>query len=132
MTRSYLGTSAAMKLVIDEPESIALSKELATSVDRQLVASWLLHTELQCAAGRHPTEVARESVQLVLDLVDLIRGDLLAAGATAPLRTNDAIHLAVALRLGVDEMVTYDGELAKASTTAGLIVVAPGATSHSV
>ena len=123
-----------MKLVIDEPESEALSDELATSVDRQLVASWLLHTELHCAAGRHPTEVARESVQLVLDtidLVDLIRGDLLAAGTSSPLRSNDAIHLGVALRLGVDEMVTYDGELAAAAAAAGLTVVAPGATSHS-
>lgn len=39
MTTSYLDTSAAMKLVIDEPESEALAEELAASDDRLLVSS---------------------------------------------------------------------------------------------
>jgi hypothetical protein len=53
------------------------------------VASWLLHTELHCAAGRHPETVTIAAVQAVLDtlvLVDVTRGDLLAAGTHAPLR----------------------------------------------
>ena len=33
--------------------------------------------------------------------------DMLAAGTHAPLRSNDAIHLATAIRLAVDELVTY-------------------------
>lgn len=48
-----------------------------------LVASWLLHTELHCAASRHPDDVDAASVGLVLDvitLVDITRGDLLTAG----------------------------------------------------
>lgn len=127
MRLSYLDTSAAMKLVVAEPESAALAGGLST--DRRLVASWLLHTELHCAAGRYPDAVDVTEIQRVLDtvnLADLTRGDMIAAGTHAPLQSNDAIHLAVAIRLGADEMVTYDTELAHAADTAGVIVYAPG------
>lgn len=128
MTLTYLDTSAAMKLIVAEAESEVLTDALAT--DRDLVASWLLHTELHCAAGRHPNDVDRDDVRRVLDtvnLVDLTRGDMIAAGTHVPLRSNDAIHLAVAIRLGVDELVTYDAELAAAARAAGLSVLAPSA-----
>ncbi len=124
---SYVDTSAAMKLVVADEESAALAELL--SADRRLIASWLLHTEMYCAAGRHADDVDIAAVREVLDtlnLVDLTRGDMIAAGTHSPLRTNDAIHLAVAIRLGVDEIVTYDSELADAAKTAGLVVTAPG------
>ncbi len=127
MTTAYVDTSAAMKLLIDEAESAALLSELTTG-ERRLVASWLLHTELHCAAGRHPTVLSVDAITNVLDavtLVDVTRGDLLAAGTHAPLRSTEAIHLATALRIGVDEVVTYDGEFAVAATSAGLRVLAP-------
>ena len=126
----YLDTSAAMKLLVEESESAALAAYLqSTDTERQLVASWLLHTELHCAANRHPDDLDIESVGIVLDtvsLVDLTRGDLLTAG-TLPgrLRSNDAVHLAVALRVGADEMVTYDGLLAAAANAAGVVAVQP-------
>ncbi len=126
MKLSYLDTSAAMKLVVAEPESAALAEALAA--DRRLVASWLLHTEMHCAAGRHPHELDIGDVQAVLNavnLADLSRGDMIAAGTLAPLRSNDAIHLAVAIRLGVDEIITYDRELTEAARTAGLSTFAP-------
>ena len=126
MKLSYLDTSAAMKLVVAEPESAALVEGL--SADRRLIASWLLHAEMHCAAGRHPDALAIGDVQDVLNalnLVDLTRGDMIVAGTLASLRSNDAIHLAVAIRLGVDEMITYDGELTEAARTAGLTVFAP-------
>jgi hypothetical protein len=129
VTISYLDTSAAMKLVLDEPQSEALTAALAGRDDRRLASSWLLHTEMHCAAGRHPKDIDLEAVGAVLDsvsLIDLTRGDLLAAGTHAPLRSNDAIHLAVALRVGVDEIVTYDGELVARATAAGLPVLSPG------
>lgn len=116
-----------MKLVVAEPESAALVEALAA--DRRLVASWLLHTEMHCAAGRHPNDLHVGDVQGVLnavDLADLTRGDMIAAGTIAPLRSNDAIHLAVAIRLGADEIITYDLELSEAARTAGLSIVAPG------
>ncbi len=93
------------------------------------LAIWLLHTELHCAANRHPGDIDPDSVGIVLDtvsLVDVTRGDLLTAG-TLPghLRSNDAIHLAAALRLSVDEMLTYDAELADACAAASLSVEHP-------
>lgn len=130
MTTAYLDTSAAMKLVVDEPESGALVAELASSDDLRLVSSWLLHAEMHCAAGRHPEDLELDAVRAVLEtvnLIDLTRGDMLAAGTHAPLRSNDAIHLAVALRVGADQIVTYDAELADRTRAAGLSVLAPGA-----
>ena len=127
MKLSYLDTSAAMKLVVAEPESGALVRAL--SADRRLVASWLLHAEMHCAAGRHPNEVEIGDVQVVLNtvnLADLTRGDMIAAGTLEPLRSNDAIHLAVAIRLGADEIITYDRELTEAARIAGLTIFAPG------
>lgn len=127
MSLAYLDTSAAVKLLIEEDESAALLDAL-TSRPVRLAASWLLHTELHCAAGRHPDAIEPASVTALLDavdLVDLTRGDMIAAGTHAPLRSNDAIHLAVAIRLGVDELVTYDIELADAARRAGLGVTAP-------
>lgn len=126
---SYLDTSAAMKLLIEEGESQALVASLESPErDRRLVASWLLHTELHCAANRHPNDIELEALGVVLDivsLIDLTRGDLLTAGTLPRLRSNDAMHLAVALRVGAEEMFTYDAELAAAASAAGLAVVQP-------
>lgn len=129
---SYLDTSAAVKLLVEEAESDALSAYLLSPVDagsREVVASWLLHAELHCAANRHPDEIDLASVGAVLDavtLIDLTRGDLLTAGALpGRLRSNDAMHLATALRVGVDEIITYDRELADAAAGAGVFVAAP-------
>ncbi|MDO5094582.1 MAG: type II toxin-antitoxin system VapC family toxin [Propionibacteriaceae bacterium] len=127
VTISYLDTSAAIKLLVREPESEALFQGLGQP-GRRLVASWLLHTELHCAAGRNPTGISLEAVSEVLDLVtlvDITRGDLLTAGTHAPLRSNNALHLATALRLGVDELISYDKELVGAARNAGIHAVAP-------
>lgn len=130
----YLDTSAAMMLLVEETESAALTGFLLDdpgSGDRSVIASWLLHTELHCASNRHPSVIDIDAVGTVLDtvsLIDLTRGDLLTAGALpGRLRFADAVHLAVALRVGADEMLTYDAELAAAATAAGLAVAAPGA-----
>lgn len=127
MTVAYLDTSAAMKLLVQEAESAALAEELSSG-DYQLVASWLLHTELHCAAGRNPALIPTASVRTLLDavtLIDVTRGDLLTAGTHTPLRAADAIHLATALRVGADTIVTYDAELAAAGETAGVRTTAP-------
>jgi predicted nucleic acid-binding protein len=128
MPVAYLHTSAAMKALFDESESEALVAYLTDQAGRTLVASWLLHTELHCAAGRR-ADLAASSLSAVLgmiDLIDITRGDLISAGTQMPLRSNDAIHLATALRVGADDMITYDLELADAAERAGLRVVSPG------
>lgn len=81
---------------------------------------------LRAATPRTSTSRQWGTVLDSVSLIDLTRGDLLAAGTHAPLRSNDAIHLAVALRVGADEIVTYDGELAERATAAGLLVLSPG------
>ena len=128
----YLDTSAAVKLLVDEPESQALTtylQEAVVDADGEVAAAWLLHTELHCAAGRHPESIAVGAVGQLLDavtLVDLTRGDLLTAGSLpGGLRSHDAIHLAVALRIGADAMVGYDVELQQAADAAGLTAVSP-------
>lgn len=130
MVISYLDTSAAIKLLIAEPESEAMVAAFAGDADRDLVSSWLLHTELHCAAGRRVAAIDPARMQAILDqvkLIDLTRADLLSAGAQTPLRTQDAIHLAVAIRLSADEIITYDRELADAAIRVGIRVFAPGA-----
>lgn len=124
---SYLDTSAAMKLLVEERESDALAEYLREDV--RLCASWLLHTELHRAANCHPAAVLPGSVTLLLEavtLVDVVRGDLLTAALLpGALRSHDALHLATALRVDVDEVLTYDLELAQAARAAGLMVTAP-------
>lgn len=129
---AYLDTSAAVKLLVDEPESLALTTYLQKAVadaNGEVAAAWLLHTELHCAAGRRPESIAVDAVGQLLDavtLVDLARGDLLTAGSLpGGLRSHDAIHLAVALRIGADAMVGYDVELQQAAEAAGLAAVSP-------
>ena len=110
----YVDTSAALKLVVEEAESTALAEELErrrSSGDR-LVASMLIHTEMHCAANRHPEIVDHEAVFDTLSVIALVGiegGDL----TTAPLlpgtlRSADAIHLAVALRVDARVIVAYD------------------------
>jgi predicted nucleic acid-binding protein len=129
---AYLDTSAAMKLLVDEPESPALTaylQEAVVDAKGDVVAGWLLHTELHCAARCHPDAVRADAVGQLLDaviLVDLTRGDLMTAGSLPwGLRSYDAIHLAVALCVGADAMIAYDGELLEASAAAGLVAVRP-------
>ena len=47
----YLETSAALKLVLEEPESEALAHHI-DSEDPDLAAGWLLETEMRRAANR--------------------------------------------------------------------------------
>ena len=120
-----------MKLLVEAPESRSLAAHLQSPIEggRHLVASWLLHTELHCAANRHPDALDVGSVGIVLDavsLVDLTRGDMLTAGMPpGGLGSHDALQLAVALRVSADEMVCHDTELLAAAESAGLSVATP-------
>jgi hypothetical protein len=84
---AYLDTSAAMKLLVEESESAALAAYLGSEERLDVVASWLLHTELHCAANRHRDDIDTSGVGVVLDtitLVDLTRGDLMTRRAARP------------------------------------------------
>ena len=128
MSRWYLDTSAAAKLLVDEPESDALVDELRRQKPT-LVACLLLETELRRVAAREPA-LTQQAVSDLLRGVDLyeLPPPLFAEAGLLPgadLRSLDALHLAAAIRLEVEAVVTYDVRMADAATALGLTVLAP-------
>lgn len=126
----YVDTSAALKLVVEEPESAALAMYLEAAVSRgdKLAASMLLYTELHCAANRRglPGGLVN-SVLSGISLADVARSDLMyAAALPGRLRSADAIHLAAAIRLQADVLIAYDAGLLAAAVDAGLNALSPG------
>ncbi|WP_091253858.1 type II toxin-antitoxin system VapC family toxin [Arthrobacter sp. ok909] len=126
----YVDTAAALKLVVEEPESAALAMYLEAAVYRgdKLAASMLLYTELHCAANRRglPGGLVN-SVLSGINLADVARSDLMyAAALPGRLCSADAIHLAAAIRLRADVIIAYDAELLAAAVDAGLNVLSPG------
>lgn len=128
MSRFYLDTSAAAKLLVEEAGSAPLA-QWADGAGRELVATHLLETELRRFAGRHGLPQSDVSAILArVDLYDLppslYREAGLLPGRT--LRSLDALHLAASIRLDVEALVTYDLRLAEAAQEMGLPVHAPG------
>jgi predicted nucleic acid-binding protein len=126
----YVETSAAAKLIIEEPESSRLAAHLDRAVDQDdgLLSSMLLETELRRLAVR--TGVAQSVVTRLLERLDLLEIDrslYREAGLLAGphLRSLDAIHVAAALRANADAMVTYDLRQADAADSVGLSIQAP-------
>lgn len=122
-----------MKLAVEEAESAALATALdALEPETMLISSWLLHTELHCAAARR-NGIDERAISAILDplvLLDIERDDLTSAPDRGRgLRSQDAIHLAVAVRASADAIFTYDQEQAVVARLAGLTVLAPGAAS---
>ena len=127
---AYLDTSAVVKLLVREGETVALRRWLRRRPRR--VASALLGVELIRAARRAGVpKLVVEARRLLggITLVGLDTALLDRAAELQPghLRTLDAIHLATALSLGpeLDAVVTYDHRMAEAAATLGLVVAAP-------
>jgi len=126
----YLDTSAAVKLVIAEPETTALRRWL-DEVDVPIVSSDLARTELLRATRRGaPTRMVQaRDVLDSLVLLTLPAAIFERAAELEPdlLRSLDAIHLAAAMDLGdeLDGLITYDERLTAAAAAHGLAVVAP-------
>jgi uncharacterized protein len=127
----YLDSSALVKLVVLEPESVALREFLRTYALR--FSSALAEVEVPralrragygAAEGRRATEILAR-----LALVEVDRRILRGAAVLAPpgLRSLDAVHLATALSVGHDlaGVVTYDRRLSDAAVSADLVVWAP-------
>ena len=126
----YLDSSALVKLVVDEPQSVALTQELTD--EPTVVSSALARVEvprairIQTRGDADAEARARELVDScrLVELRDPVLDDA-AALASADLRTLDAIHLASALQVAPAAMVTYDRRLAEAAMAARLPVLAP-------
>ncbi len=130
MSAVYLDSSAFVKLVVEETESVALRAYLANHGARR-VSSALLRAE-SLRAVRHLGPDALSTVREGLRRVDLIGIDdriLDAAGTLEPqvLRTLDAIHLATAIAVGDDleAIVTYDERMLDAASLLGLRAATP-------
>ena len=127
MSRFYLDTSAAAKLLVEEAESAPLAA-WADAADLSLVATHLLETELRRFASRHGLPQADVSEILSrVDLYDLPPSLYREAGLLAgpALCSLDALHLAASIRLDVEALVTYDVRLAGVARELGLPVHAP-------
>ena len=127
----YLDSSALVKLVVTEPESMALIQHLEEWPHR--VSSALALTELPRALQRAGLGAAvhRRAREVLgrIALVDVDRRILATAATLEPraLRTLDAIHLATALavREDLEIVVTYDRRLRAAAERVQIHVVAP-------
>lgn len=127
--RSYLDSSALVKLVIQEPESRPLETHVRSA--RGLASCGLARVEVVRAVrpmGREAVANARALLR-ELDLVPLDDALLDAAAdlQDGRLRSLDAVHVAAALMLAEDltELITYDARMADAARAAGLRVSSP-------
>jgi predicted nucleic acid-binding protein len=125
----YLDSSAIVKLVVREPESLALRRYLRRR--RPLVASALARVEVLRATLPLGDSVLRRGVE-VLRRIELVRVNdrvLTAAGVLEPveLRTLDAIHLATAALFEdtLGGLVSYDPRMLEAARSMGWAAVAP-------
>ena len=127
--RVYLDASAAVKLVVREPESPPLRRFVGDRTAH--VSSRVLAVELLRAVRRaNPASLGQaRSLLDVMEFVELDAAVAARAAALEPpgLRSLDAIHLASALELGdeLDAFVTYDARQATAARELGLRVASP-------
>lgn len=126
----YADASALVKLLVAEPESAALQRELRDG--GRLVTSKLALVEVPRA-----TSIADPSPEMVRDTQRLLASCLLVDVTDEVLdrarlltsrrvRALDAIHIATALRVGAQRILAYDRRLLAAATAQGLAVSHPG------
>jgi uncharacterized protein len=128
----YLDTSALVKLLVTEAETLALTEYLDARSEVRIVTSMLARAELLRAVVPSGAAAAM-SARRLLAAVDQVPmpPDLLDEAASLPpavLRTLDAIHLASARRLQPDleAVVTYDERMLLAADALDLPGLAPG------
>ena len=136
MTIVYVDSSALLKRVLSEPQSLAVAEALSRHAARRdlLTSSTLAWVEVARALRRAAEVVPGLDVEAAI--VDALSGiaelplddPVLKSARTVgghTLRTLDAIHLASALAVGSDTVITFDDRLAAAAAAEGLEVVAP-------
>lgn len=125
----YLDSSAIVKLVVSEAETLALKASLRGRPT--IVSSALARTEVLRAVLAHG-EPARKTAEKALARIELLRVSdrlLREAGRLQPvgLRTLDAIHLASALALEdqLSQLICYDVRMARAAEDLGIKTATP-------
>jgi uncharacterized protein len=125
----YVDSSALVKIVVEEADSLALARYLAGLPGDNRLTAAIARTELLRAVARRGVAVENaHSVLARLNFVTVTTSVLDVAAEIRPeLRTLDAIHLAAAMSVPeLRALVTYDNRLAEAATATGLAVVSPG------
>jgi predicted nucleic acid-binding protein len=129
VTLHYVDASAWAKLLVDEPESVALVAwaDQRLEAQDQLVSSHLLVTELHRLASR--VGASAVDVSAALGVVNLALPDpttFRTAGLLpGPLRSLDALHVASALELGAESFVSYDERRLSAAESVGIPTQSP-------
>jgi predicted nucleic acid-binding protein len=139
---AYLDSSALVKLVVPEPETLALRTAILEEGWQLLVTSALAGTEvLRAVATAGPSAVIERRARAVLATIvqlDLSAEVLEGAVAVRPttVQSLDAIHIATAtlaadspqIPNGIAALVTYDARMASAWRTNSTVSArAPGA-----
>ena len=137
--RVYFDSSALIKRSVQEAESDAVEAafDRYVSEDAVIISSSLAWVEVSRAlrtrldSGSYGEDEIHDAVEGALAGVAerLITGEVIGlARRVAPplLRTLDAIHIATAIVLDVDEVVVYDDRLIDACRSNGLTTAVPG------
>ncbi|HSJ61064.1 MAG TPA: type II toxin-antitoxin system VapC family toxin [Jiangellaceae bacterium] len=136
----YVDASALVKLFVPEDESDSLNAALSGS--SEVVISDLALTEMASAIGRRRREgvldavearrLQREAGKLAgacakVEITPPVHRHaerlLLSAILSEPLRTLDALHVALALQAQAATFVSYDTRLRRVAESQGLVVV---------
>ena len=131
MSLYYVDTSAVIKLLVEETDSLAFAAFYDAHDDAEWVSSALLQVEVTRAVARAMPALLPDARDLLLAFSCIaIDEDIVEGAINEPdrtLRSLDAIHLATARILGadLDAVVSYDDRLVKAAQGAGLATVSP-------
>lgn len=126
----YADSSALVKLLIEEPESAALEREIAKG--SMLTTSRIAIVEVSRATALcDPSPEKAEETRRLLSscLLVQVTEEVLESAltlVTEHIRTLDAIHLATALRMNAQRIVTYDRRMLAAAAAHGIAVSHPG------
>lgn len=129
--KTYLDTSALIKLVVAERESPALRTYLGELPTDTLFTAAFTRTELIRAARRTSAAAVTEARRVLASLATVnLTATLLDAAANLDppsLRSLDALHLAAAQRAGAElrAVVTYDTRMSDAARALAIPVVGP-------
>ncbi len=132
MTAVYVDTSALLKRVVIEAESPAVrsllrDRDAAGDLLTASSLAWLEVWRSLRRAGVAELEATALSALSGIAKFPLTEALLVRARRVGhdTLRSLDAIHLASALAVGADSILTYDNRLAESAASLGLEILAP-------
>lgn len=130
MTDYYLDTSVAIRIILGHsPDAAAWFDETTANQSDRVISSRLLRTEITRVLRRE--EIPTSDRDQIIDYVHMVPVDHAvlneAEAIISHIRTLDAIHLASALRCGLDDLVivTHDKNMAQVAEHLGFSVHDP-------